>query len=90
MASHTRKQGPASAEVAPHERVRGFLYGGEVLPVDQAAEEALKWAEEEEVGWLVGWMLGVEATNEEGYTRTVTLCPLPVSFPTPHNTYNTR
>lgn len=45
-------QGPASAEVPPHERVRGFLYGGEVLPVDQAAEEALKWGEEE-VSWLV-------------------------------------
>ena len=35
----------------PHERVRGFQYGGEVLPVDQAAEEALKWPEEEARSW---------------------------------------
>lgn len=68
-------QGPASAEVAAHERVRGFQYGGELLPVDQAAEVALKWQEEEVAMRLVTFLPAARVKRWHALSNAMAIKP---------------
>lgn len=69
------QQGPASAEVAAHERVRGFQYGGELLPVDQAAEAALRWQEEEVAMRLITFLPRSKAKRWHALANALAIRP---------------
>lgn len=61
--------------MAPHERVNGYQYGGEILPVDKAAEAALKWEEDEVAMRLITFLPSSKAKRWHALANSLAIRP---------------
>ena len=59
----------------PHERVNGYQYGGEILPVDKAAEAALKWEEDEVAMRLITFLPSSKAKRWHALANSLAIRP---------------